>query len=95
MKTDSRTVTDILLFAGTLAVMVLLSGCATKTCTSYMNGVIFWASSSAFGFGYGEYIEVAPGGKVDRKIKGEKDTLKLKIDNKAVKVEEEGKGEVK
>ena len=81
-------------FAGTLAIMVLLSGCQSPS-TFYMNGVIVWASTSAFGFGYGEYIEVAPGGKVDRKIKGEKDTLTLKIDNKAVKVEEEGKGEVK
>ena len=97
MKTDSRTLTDILLFAGTLAAMALFCGCQTPR-TSYMNGVIFWGSTSAIGIGYGEYIEVAPGGKVERKIKGEKDTLDLKIDNGEVKGDEvkvkgEGEGE--
>lgn len=90
MKTDPRTLGDILLFAISLAVLALLCGCQTPR-TSYMNGVIFWTSSTAIGLGYGEYIEVAPGGKVDRKIKGEKDTLHLFIDNGEVKVKEESK----
>ena len=90
MKTDSRTLGDILLFAISLAGLALLCGCQTPR-TSYMNGVIFWTSSTAIGLGYGEYIEVAPGGKVDRKIKGEKDTLHLSIDNGEVKVKREEK----
>lgn len=94
MKTDSRTLGDILLFAISLAVLALLCGCQTPR-TSYMNGVIFWGSTSAIGIGYGEYIEVAPGGKVDRKIKGEKDTLHLFIDNGEVKVKGEGEGVVR
>lgn len=92
MKTDSRTLGDILLFAISLAVLALLCGCQTPR-TSYMNGVIFWTSSTAIGLGYGEYIEVAPGGKVDRKIKGEKDTLHLFIDNGEVKEESKSKVE--
>lgn len=93
MKTDPRTLGDILLFAISLAVLALLCGCQTPR-TSYMNGVIFWTSSTAIGLGYGEYIEVAPGGKVDRKIKGEKDTLHLFIDNGEVKEESKSKVEV-
>ena len=63
-------------------------GCQTPR-TSYTNGVVFWTSSTAFGLGYGEYIEVAPGGKLERSIKGEKDTLTLAIDNTQVKEETE------
>lgn len=93
MKTDSRTLGDILLFAISLAVIALLCGCQAPR-TSYMNGVIFWTSSTAIGLGYGEYIEVAPGGKVDRKIKGEKEQHHLAIDNSEVKVKEESKSRV-
>ena len=87
----------LLMAAWVLVMAWFLSGCQTPR-TSYMNGVIFWGSTSAIGIGYGEYIEVAPGGKVDRKIKGEKDTLDLKIDNGEVKGDEvkvkgEGEGE--
>ena len=70
-----------------LIILILCCGCQNPR-TSYMNGVIFWGSTSAIGIGYGEYIEVAPGGKLDRIIKGEKDTLKLNIDNSKVKVKE-------
>ena len=75
---------DIIWAAICIVVMGFLCGCQTPR-TSYMNGVIFWGSTSAIGIGYGEYIEVAPGGKVDRKIKGEKDTLHLAIDNGEVR----------
>ena len=90
---------DIVWAAICIVVMGFLCGCQTPR-TSYMNGVIFWGSTSAIGIGYGEYIEVAPGGKVERKIKGEKDTLHLAIDNGEVKGDEvkvkgEGKEEVK
>ena len=84
---------DIVWAAICIAVLGLLCGCQTPR-TSYMNGVIFWGSTSAIGIGYGEYIEVAPGGKVDRKIKGEKDTLHLFIDNGEVKEESKSKVEV-
>ena len=70
-----------------IVMMILCCGCQNPR-TSYMNGVIFWGSTSAIGIGYGEYIEVAPGGKLDRTIKGEKDTLKLNIDNSKVKIKE-------
>lgn len=69
-----------------LTLTALFIGCQSPR-TSYTNGVIFFSSSTAIGFGYGEYIEVAPGGKLERTIKGEKDTLKLKIDNSCVEGE--------
>lgn len=76
-----------------LTLTALFSGCQTPR-TSYTNGVIFFSSSTAIGFGYGEYIEVAPGGKLERTIKGEgeKGTLKLKIDNTGVKEESDNTG---
>lgn len=76
----------LLMVAWVLVMEWFLCGCQTPR-TSYMNGVIFWGSTSAIGIGYGEYIEVAPGGKVERKINGEKDTLHLAIDNGEVKGE--------
>ena len=78
----------IILLATTFLLSWLFCGCSSAR-TSYTNGVIFWTSSTALGIGYGEYIEVAPGGKVHRKINGKKDTLELAIDNTAVKADEE------
>lgn len=81
---------EIILLLATIAFYsLLLCGCNTPNKTSYVNGVILWTSSTALGIGYGEHIEVAPGGKVHRKINGKKDTLELAIDNTAVKANEE------
>ena len=57
------------------------AGCQTPR-TSYTNGLIVWCSTSAVGIGWGEYIEVAAGGKLKRVISG-KDVEKseLLIDN--------------
>ena len=49
----------IILFAFALA------GCQSPR-TIYTNGVIVWCSTSAVGFGFGEYIEVPAGGELDR-----------------------------
>lgn len=49
----------IILFAFALA------GCRSPG-TSYMNGVVVWCSTSAIGFGFGEYIEVPAGGELHR-----------------------------
>ena len=82
---------EIILLLATIAFYsLLLCGCNTPNKTSYVNGVILWTSSTALGIGYGEHIEVAPGGKLKRTIKGEKDTLTLTIDNAEVKPEEVG-----
>ena len=52
------------LFAA-LVIAALLSGCQSPRST-YMDGVVFFFSGSAIGFGFGEYAEIAPGGKFDR-----------------------------
>ena len=80
----------ISLLATTFLLSWLFCGCSTPYRTSYSNGVIFWTSSTAIGIGYGEHIEVAPGGKIKRTIKGGKDTLTLTINNAEVKPEEVG-----
>ena len=84
MKINPKKIIDVmisLLFAAWCIVMFMwLSGCQSPR-TSYTNGVIFGSNGSMLWLGYGEYIEVAPGGKLDRSIKGESDTLTLKIDN--------------
>lgn len=49
----------IILFAFALA------GCQSQG-TIYTNGVIVWCSTSAIGFGFGEYIEVPVGGELYR-----------------------------
>lgn len=49
----------------TLSLSLLLFGCQSPS-TVYANGLIFWCSTSAIGIGWGEYIEVAAGGKFDR-----------------------------
>lgn len=61
--------------------LLALAGCQTPR-TSYTNGLIVWCSTSAVGIGWGEYIEVAAGGKLKRVISG-KDVEKseLLIDN--------------
>lgn len=67
-------------FLATLPLLALV-GCQTPR-TSYTNGLIVWCSTSAIGIGWGEYIEVAAGGKLKRVISG-KDVEKseLLIDN--------------
>ena len=47
------------------AVAAAFCGCQSPR-TSYMNGVVVWCSTSAVGFGFGEYIEVPAGGKLYR-----------------------------
>lgn len=47
------------------AVAASFCGCQSPR-TSYMNGVVVWCSSSAIGFGFGEYIEVPAGGELYR-----------------------------
>ncbi|MBE6397655.1 MAG: hypothetical protein E7046_11685 [Lentisphaerae bacterium] len=47
------------------AVAASFCGCQNPR-TSYMNGVVVWMSSSAIGFGFGEYIEVPAGGELYR-----------------------------
>ena len=48
-----------------ISAAVVLAGCQSPR-TSYMNGVVVWCSGSAIGFGFGEYIEVPAGGKLNR-----------------------------
>jgi hypothetical protein len=48
-----------------LTLTALFIGCNSGRST-YTNGIIFWCSANAFGFGYGEYFEVIPGGSVYR-----------------------------
>lgn len=76
------------LFFCVVVFAVLFCGCQTPR-SSYTNGVIMLMSTTKLAFGWGEYIEVAPGGKVHRKIAGEKDRLELVIDNSAMKAKEE------
>lgn len=45
--------------------LAAFAGCQSP-CTIYTNGLIVWCSTSAVGIGWGEYIEVAAGGKLDR-----------------------------
>lgn len=47
------------------AVAAAFCGCQSPR-TSYMNGVVVWCSTSAIGFGFGEYIEVPAGGELYR-----------------------------
>ena len=75
MKTDSRTVTDILLFAGTLAVMVLLSGCATKTRSIDLDGM-YASEAGTLAIGSIE-VMAAPVGEETATIRYEEDTAWL------------------
>lgn len=49
----------------TILLAVALAGCQSPE-TIYTNGVIVWCSTSAVGFGFGEYIKVPAGGELDR-----------------------------
>jgi hypothetical protein len=61
--------------------LLALAGCQTPR-TSYTNGLIVWCSTSAVGIGWGEYIEVAAGGKLKRVISGnDVEKSELLIDN--------------
>ena len=46
-------------------IAAFICGCQSPS-TIYTNGLIVWCSTSAVGIGWGEYIEVASGGKFDR-----------------------------
>lgn len=65
-----------------IAVACLMMGGCQSPSTRYTNGLIFWGGSTAIGIGYGEYAEVAAGGKLKRTTTG-KDGIKstLSIDN--------------
>lgn len=75
-----------------LVSLFLLSGCQSPS-TIYTNGLIVWCSTSAIGLGWGEYIEVASGGKFDRAMTNDAPALvsegnvhaasDIKIDNTA------------
>ena len=57
----------------------LLTGCQSPS-TRYTNGLILWCGSTAVGIGWGEYTEVAAGGKLKRTLtgkEGEKGTLEI------------------
>jgi hypothetical protein len=59
--------------------LLLLTGCQSPS-TRYTNGLILWCGSTAVGIGWGEYTEVAAGGKLKRTItgkEGEKGTLEI------------------
>jgi hypothetical protein len=83
-----------------IAVLAAVAGCQTP-CTIYTNGLIFWCSTSAVGIGWGEYIEVAAGGKLDRASTNDAPALisegnvraasDIKIDNTATNRVEEDK----
>jgi hypothetical protein len=68
----------------TLSLIPLLSslifaGCQSPS-TRYTNGLILWCGSTAIGIGWGEYTEVAAGGKLKRTLTGkdgEKSTLAI------------------
>lgn len=75
MKSDSRTVTDILLFAGTLAVMVLLSGCTTKTRSIDLDGM-YASEAGTLAIGSIE-VMAAPVGEETAAIRYEEDTAWL------------------
>lgn len=47
------------------AVAAAFCGCQSPG-ARYMNGVVVWCSTSAIGFGFGEYIEVPAGGELYR-----------------------------
>lgn len=49
------------------SVVTALCGCQSPR-TSYMNGVVVWWSTTAIGFGFGEYIEVSAGGELHRSM---------------------------
>lgn len=62
-----------------LLFVALFCGCQNPR-TGYMNGLIIWTSSNAVGIGWGEYIEVGEGGKLERVINngdGIKNTVKI------------------
>lgn len=62
----SEIVKDWLLFISVvIGIIFLFCGCQSPR-TSYTNGLIVWCSTSAIGIGWGEYIEVAAGGKLVR-----------------------------
>lgn len=61
-------------FCFVILAVILLGGCQSPS-TRYTNGLIFWFGSTAVGIGWGEYTEVAAGGKLKRTMTG-KDGIK-------------------
>lgn len=62
---------------------ILLGGCQSPS-TRYTNGLIFWCGSTAVGIGWGEYAEVAAGGKLKRKMTGKDDIKSTLIINNSL-----------
>ena len=59
--------------------ILIFAGCQSPS-TRYTNGLILWCGSTAVGIGWGEYTEVAAGGKLKRTLTGkdgEKSTLAI------------------
>lgn len=61
MRTVSKVLTALGLFAGVLAIVAAVSGCQSPR-AYYANGLILWCSTSAIGIGYGQYAEIPAGG---------------------------------
>ena len=68
-------------FCFVILAAILLGGCQSPS-TRYTNGLILWYGSTAVGIGWGEYAEVAAGGKLKRTLTGkEGEKGALDIDN--------------
>jgi hypothetical protein len=64
-----------------LLAILVLAGCQSPS-TRYTNGLILWCGSTAVGIGWGEYTEVAAGGKLKRTLAGKDgENSTLAIDN--------------
>lgn len=93
MKLMLKILSSAMLFIIVVGLSVAVCGCQSPA-TIYTNGLIVWCSSSAVGIGWGEYAEVAAGGKLDRvstnrcdNIVGDGDTAaasRLRIDNSLI-----------
>ena len=55
----------ILFITVVIGILFVCFGCQSPR-TSYTNGIIVWCSTSAVGIGYGEYVEVPAGAKLER-----------------------------
>ena len=65
MKLVLKIISAILLLSVVIGLSVAVCGCQSPS-TVYTNGLIVWCSASAVGIGWGEYAEVAAGGKLTR-----------------------------
>jgi hypothetical protein len=93
MRLVLKIILAILLLSIVIGLSVAVCGCQSPSAV-YTNGLIVWCSTSAVGIGWGEYAEVAAGGKLDRvstnrcdNIVGDGDTgaaSRLRIDNSLI-----------